>query len=152
MRMMRLIYWPNYMLTNRASLSLARLNVLSAIPLSFASRAKSFEDIAPSFSARSTKSMASPSVESSSTGFFGSSRSAAVALDSPVQTKPFSGFSVKPCVIPFCAKDASLMISQGIDVATVGKRLGHTTPATTMKIYAHALQRPDQGAADKLDE
>ena len=48
--------------------------------------------------------------------------------------------------------NASLMIGQGIDVATVGKRLGHSTPATTMKIYAHALQRPDQAAADKLDE
>jgi len=47
--------------------------------------------------------------------------------------------------------NASLLIAQGIDVTTVGKRLGHSTPATTMKIYAHALQRPDREAAAKLD-
>ena len=47
--------------------------------------------------------------------------------------------------------NASLLIAQGIDITTVGKRLGHSTPATTMKIYAHALQRPDREAAQKLE-
>lgn len=46
--------------------------------------------------------------------------------------------------------NASLLIAQGIDAPTVGKRLGHSTPATTMKIYVHALQRPDKEAAEKL--
>jgi integrase len=47
--------------------------------------------------------------------------------------------------------NASLMIAQGVDVTTVGKRLGHSTPSTTMKVYAHALKRPDKEAAAKLD-
>ena len=47
--------------------------------------------------------------------------------------------------------NASLLIAQGVDTTTVGKRLGHSTPATTMKIYAHALQRPDKEAAEKLE-
>lgn len=47
--------------------------------------------------------------------------------------------------------NASLLIGQGVDVTTVGKRLGHSTPATTMKIYAHALRRPDREASEKLE-
>lgn len=48
--------------------------------------------------------------------------------------------------------NASLLIAQGVDVSTVGKRLGHSTPATTMKIYIHALQKPDQEASEKLEK
>jgi integrase len=47
--------------------------------------------------------------------------------------------------------NASLLIAQDVDIATVGKRLGHSTPATTMKIYAHALRRPDREASEKLE-
>lgn len=47
--------------------------------------------------------------------------------------------------------NASLLIAQDVDVATIGRRLGHATPATTMKIYAHALRRPDREAAEKLE-
>lgn len=47
--------------------------------------------------------------------------------------------------------NASLLIAQDVNTATVGKRLGHSTTATTMKIYAHALKRPDKEAAEKLD-
>lgn len=46
--------------------------------------------------------------------------------------------------------NASLLIAQDVDIVTVGKRLGHATPTTTMKIYAHALQRPDREAVEKL--
>jgi integrase len=48
--------------------------------------------------------------------------------------------------------NASLLIGQGIDVATVSKRLGHASISTTQKIYTHALKRPDREASDKLEK
>lgn len=47
--------------------------------------------------------------------------------------------------------NASILISQGVDVATLSKRLGHSNPGTTTKIYSHALRKPDQEASDKLE-
>lgn len=47
--------------------------------------------------------------------------------------------------------NASLLISQGVDIATLSKRLGHSNPGTTTKIYSHALRRPDKEASDKLE-
>ena len=35
---------------------------------------------------------------------------------------------------------ASALIAAGIDVVTVSKRLGHSSPAITLKIYAHLLR------------
>lgn len=46
--------------------------------------------------------------------------------------------------------NASLLIGQGVDVQTVATRLGHTKATTTTSIYSHFLKRPDQEAADKL--
>jgi len=43
------------------------------------------------------------------------------------------------------------LIAERVDIATVGKRLGHASPTTTMRIYAHALQRPDREAVEKLE-
>ncbi|MCK9252513.1 MAG: site-specific integrase [Clostridiales bacterium] len=45
----------------------------------------------------------------------------------------------------------SLMLSQGVDLITAARRAGHAKPSTTANIYAHALRRPDEAAADKLD-
>ncbi len=47
--------------------------------------------------------------------------------------------------------NASLLISQGTDITTVGKRLGHSSSDVTMRTYAHALKRPDKEAAEKLE-
>ena len=47
--------------------------------------------------------------------------------------------------------NASLLIAQDVDIVTVGRRLGHASPTITMKIYSHALRRPDQEAAEKLE-
>ena len=47
--------------------------------------------------------------------------------------------------------NATLMISEGIDVATVSKRLGHASKAITLDVYVHALKSKDAEAADKLD-
>lgn len=45
---------------------------------------------------------------------------------------------------------ASLLLEQGVDVAEVSHRLGHAKTATTLNVYAHALERADHNAADTL--
>lgn len=47
--------------------------------------------------------------------------------------------------------NATLLINQGVDIATVSKRLGHAESSTTLKIYTHALQKADRDAANKLE-
>lgn len=43
------------------------------------------------------------------------------------------------------------MIEQGVDIRTVSGRLGHAKTSTTVNIYAHMLKKPDQEAAEKID-
>lgn len=47
--------------------------------------------------------------------------------------------------------NATLLISQGVDVTTVSKRLGHARTSTTTDIYSHSLRKTDKEAADKLE-
>ncbi|NMA63656.1 MAG: site-specific integrase [Syntrophomonadaceae bacterium] len=47
---------------------------------------------------------------------------------------------------------ASIMITQGIDVGTVAKNLGHSRPSITTDIYFTALQTAQERAADKMNE
>lgn len=47
--------------------------------------------------------------------------------------------------------NASLMISSGVPITTTAKRLGHTTSATTSKIYAHAINSADAMAATAIE-
>ena len=47
---------------------------------------------------------------------------------------------------------ASILISEGLDLVTVSKRLGHSDPSVTMSIYAHAFEERDREAADALDK
>jgi integrase len=47
--------------------------------------------------------------------------------------------------------NASVLISENIDLQTIAKRLGHTKPTTTAQIYSHFLSKPDKIAAEKLD-
>ncbi len=46
--------------------------------------------------------------------------------------------------------NATLQIAGGVPVTTVSSRLGHATPATTTRIYAHAIKSADEAAADTL--
>lgn len=46
---------------------------------------------------------------------------------------------------------ASLLLDAGYSVASVADRMGHTTPATTLKVYAHAMQNRDKCAAEEID-
>ena len=45
---------------------------------------------------------------------------------------------------------ASLMIADGMDLAAVGSVLGHASPAVTMSIYAHAIERTKAAATDSI--
>lgn len=47
---------------------------------------------------------------------------------------------------------ASLLLDAGFSVASVADRMGHTTPTTTLKVYAHALQNRDKNAAEEIDK
>lgn len=44
----------------------------------------------------------------------------------------------------------SLLLAAGMDVATVSATLGHTSPAVTMRVYAHMIPDMDTRAADTL--
>jgi len=45
---------------------------------------------------------------------------------------------------------ASLMIAEGMDLAAVGSVLGHASPAVTMSVYAHAIERTKAAATDSI--
>lgn len=47
---------------------------------------------------------------------------------------------------------ASWMLAAGVDVPSVARILGHTTPSTTLGIYAHALPASESRAIATLDE
>jgi len=42
---------------------------------------------------------------------------------------------------------ATTLLAEGTDVATVAMRLGHASPVTTMRVYAHVLEVHDRKAA-----
>jgi integrase len=42
---------------------------------------------------------------------------------------------------------ATTLLAEGTDVATVAMRLGHASPVTTMRVYAHVLEAHDRRAA-----
>ena len=47
---------------------------------------------------------------------------------------------------------ASILIANGVDIATVSKRLGHAKVSTTIDTYTHALKNRDEVAANLLDD
>ena len=47
--------------------------------------------------------------------------------------------------------NASIMIARGVPITTAAKRLGHTTAATTAKIYAHEIASVDAKTAELID-
>lgn len=46
---------------------------------------------------------------------------------------------------------ASMLLSDGVPVAVVSKRLGHSSPATTQRIYSHALPSEELAAAERWE-
>ena len=47
---------------------------------------------------------------------------------------------------------ASLLISQGVDIATISSRLGHEKSSTTLNIYSHMFEASAKGVANMLDD
>jgi integrase len=47
---------------------------------------------------------------------------------------------------------ASALISSGIDILTVSRRLGHASPSITLGIYAHLVAKTDNAAASVIDK
>ncbi len=47
---------------------------------------------------------------------------------------------------------ATLLIADNVDVKTVSNRLGHAQTSTTMNIYAAALKKKDEEAANSLED
>jgi integrase len=45
----------------------------------------------------------------------------------------------------------SRLIVEGIDIVTISKRLGHASPAITLKVYAHLFQQDDSKAAEAIN-
>jgi integrase len=46
----------------------------------------------------------------------------------------------------------SVLLADGVDLATVSERLGHSSVRVTADIYTHALRGRDQDAARRWDE
>jgi integrase len=46
---------------------------------------------------------------------------------------------------------ASQLIDEGVDVVTISKRLGHASPAITLKVYAHLFRKDDGKAAEAIN-
>lgn len=46
---------------------------------------------------------------------------------------------------------ATILLSKGIDIETVSKRLGHSKASTTLDIYGHATKETDRQAAELLE-
>jgi integrase len=47
---------------------------------------------------------------------------------------------------------ASLLLADGVDLATVSARLGHSSVRTTADIYSHAIRGKDHAAAQSWDD
>ena len=47
--------------------------------------------------------------------------------------------------------NATLLISEGVDIKTVSERLGHASASITLDIYTHALKEKDIEASNKLE-
>jgi integrase len=48
-------------------------------------------------------------------------------------------------------RHASALISSGVDVLTVSRRLGHGTPVVTLTTYDHLFEKTDQTAAKAIE-
>jgi integrase len=46
---------------------------------------------------------------------------------------------------------ASQLIDSGMDVLTISRRLGHSSPSITLDVYGHLFSRKDEGAADVFE-
>lgn len=45
-----------------------------------------------------------------------------------------------------------ILIAEGVGIPTVSRRLGHSSIATTSKIYIHAIQSADEIASNAVED
>lgn len=64
--------------------------------------------------------------------------------------RKFSNRHNLPYLNPHCFRHtaASILISEGVDVVTVSKMLGHATPTTTMDFYSHVIEESKRKATE----
>jgi len=46
---------------------------------------------------------------------------------------------------------ASMLIAAGMDILTISRRLGHSTPTVTLSVYGHLISGTDDRAAQIMD-
>jgi integrase len=46
---------------------------------------------------------------------------------------------------------ASALITASVDVVTISKRLGHSSPVVTLRTYAHLFNKDDSAAATAIE-
>ena len=46
--------------------------------------------------------------------------------------------------------NASVLISKGVDILTISRRLGHSKPSVTLDVYGHLIEGTDMAAAQAL--
>ena len=46
---------------------------------------------------------------------------------------------------------ASALIAAGVDVVTISRRLGHSNPTVTLRIYGHLFRKDDRAAATAIE-
>jgi integrase len=44
-----------------------------------------------------------------------------------------------------------MLVDQGVDVVTISKRLGHSSAAITLQVYAHRFRKDDSKAAAAIN-
>jgi integrase len=49
-------------------------------------------------------------------------------------------------------RHARQLLSQGVPIPTVSKRLGHANPTITLKLYSHALESDELAAAQRWND
>jgi integrase len=46
---------------------------------------------------------------------------------------------------------ASMLIANGVDILTISRRLGHSSPTITLGVYGHLIHGTDDRAAQIMD-
>ena len=46
---------------------------------------------------------------------------------------------------------ASMLIASGVDILTISRRLGHSSPTITLSVYGHLIHGTDDRAAQVMD-
>jgi integrase len=47
---------------------------------------------------------------------------------------------------------ASALIAAGVDIVTISRRLGHSSPDITLRVYSHLFDKTDTAAADAIEK